>query len=154
LAYSPDGHWIATASLGPEQVVHLGDAGTGRQVREPLECDDRIAYVGFSPDGLRIAIGLRNGSFEVFDTATGECLGKAMLGHEIYVADTESPADGQRIVSAGYDSTVQAWDWRHDDRLKNLRAGSLANSVQFFPGGRYTVNVSNDGEMSLWDTES
>ncbi len=55
MAFSPDGHWLATASLSDKN-ARIWDASSGQQ-RYTLLHDDSLASVAFSPDGRWLAIG-------------------------------------------------------------------------------------------------
>ncbi|MXY99877.1 hypothetical protein F4Y93_04220 [Candidatus Poribacteria bacterium] len=64
----------------------------------------------FSPDDTVLLAGLRNGSIELFDMATGENT-NTLNGHTSIVETLVFSPDGKTLVSAGQDGTILVWDW-------------------------------------------
>jgi WD40 repeat protein len=59
VAFSPDGHRLASASI--DRTVQVWDADTGRPIGDPLTGhEDAVFSVAFSPDGQRLVWGSRD----------------------------------------------------------------------------------------------
>lgn len=63
VAYSPDGHWLASAGRDGSVVLYSPDGRLGRTFAFPGKC----YAVAFAPDGLRIAAGGDGGLAVVWD---------------------------------------------------------------------------------------
>ncbi len=73
----------------------------------------------FSPDDTVLLAGLRNGSIELFDMATGEKI-STLNGHTSIVETLVFSPDGKTLVSTGQDGTILVWDW--SKTLKGLHS--------------------------------
>lgn len=74
IAYSPDGKWIASASLmRGDSVARLWVAATGQQVRALHGNHQQITSIAFAPDGKTLATagGLSYATVRLWDPATG-----------------------------------------------------------------------------------
>jgi WD40 repeat protein len=107
VAFDPAGTTVAAAELG---AVRVRDAQTG-VVRQTFESGPlRVAAVGFSPDGSRLATGGADGTVRVWDVASGHELLTLLAGGE---AVTGVAWVGDRVfATAG--GTVHAWGWGAD----------------------------------------
>jgi WD40 repeat protein len=73
VAFSPDGHHLATASF--DTTVRLWDVDTGQPVGQPFAHGDIVNSVAFSPDGNRIASGSSDSTARLWPAAgTAEML--------------------------------------------------------------------------------
>ena len=74
VAFSPDGHRLASASW--DQTVRLWDADTGQPMGQPLTGHTgRLVSVAFSPDGHRLASAGEDQTIRVWDADTGQPIG-------------------------------------------------------------------------------
>ncbi|KAH7918618.1 WD40 repeat-like protein [Leucogyrophana mollusca] len=156
LAYSPDGHWIATTPIDDEREVQLLDADTGRPGREPLKCDASVSCVAFSPDGSRIAVGLWNGYFQVIDIATGESVVGPIKGHTHYVMSVVYSPDGHLLITGSGDSSIQAWDSKTGVEAGKPMLGHEddVQCISVSADGRIIASAGFDGTVRVWDLET
>ena len=74
MAFSPDGHRLATGS--DDGTVRLWDPATGVPLGDPLEGHKgSVSEMAFSPDGHRLASGGDDGTVRLWDPDTGQPLG-------------------------------------------------------------------------------
>jgi WD40 repeat protein len=108
LAYSPDGHRLASAH--DDRTVRVWNVDTHRQLFEPLRGHtDMARSVAFSPDGHLLASASFDGTVRLWDPTTGRPLADPFTGHLGPVSAVAFSPDGTRIASAGDDSTIRMW---------------------------------------------
>ena len=71
VAFSPDGHRLASASS--DSTVRIWDTDTGKEIGAPLTGPtNEVDTVAFSPDGHRLASGGLDATVRIWDTDTGK----------------------------------------------------------------------------------
>lgn len=166
LAWSPDGHRIATAAgsshsgASGDFVVRIWDTQTGKPVTPALRYDTTVFNLDFSPDGrfLLIATGMsavpsRPGEARILDASTG------VLSHPPITAPWPCMAarfssDGRRFVTAGpgssFEGGVRVWDAATGRPLTPpLRHPGAAVDAFFSPDGLLVASVGD--AVQLWD---
>ena len=79
MAFSPDGHRLATAS--GDNTVRMWDADTGQPIGDPLTGHTGgLVSVAFSPDGHRLASASAN-TIRLWNADTGQPIGAPLTGH-------------------------------------------------------------------------
>ncbi|KAG2343052.1 WD40 repeat-like protein [Suillus weaverae] len=126
------------------------------QMEKILHVNDVVCSVAMSPDGKRIACGLRDGTIQVWDKETGEALCAPLRGHTRFPTSVTFSPDGYRIVSGSYDNTVRVWDAKTGEALGSPLQGHTSHvlSVAISPDGRCIVSGSEDKTIRVWDMET
>jgi len=104
LAFSPDGKWLASASM--DTTVKIWDVQTGQLLRT-LQTKAELFDVTFSPDSSLVAAALNNNTVELWGVASGRLARTLNHGGEV-VSVAFSP-DGALLASGAYDSKVYLW---------------------------------------------
>jgi WD40 repeat protein len=118
-----------------------------------LPHDDDVLSAQYSPDGQKLVTSSRDATARIWNSQTGEMIGKPMK-HDAEVWFAQFSSDSKRILTAAADNVARLWDaesghpigapMRHDERLK---------SVRFSPDGRRVLTASGSGAR-IWDAES
>ena len=146
LAFSPDGHRIASGSW--DNTVKVWDVTLGKEILTFDGHAGMVTCVAFSPDGKRIASGGWDGSFKIWD-ATSQVIYVSKQGHSDAVMTAAFSPDGRRIaVSGAIDSaTLQVWDAATGENQLTLPDDS--GSAVFSPDGSA---LQASGPQRLSDT--
>ena len=69
-----------------------------------------VATGAYSPDGRHIAVGDQDGAVHIFDSTTGETVAELTGQHSARVVSLDFSPEGERLVSAAFDSQILIWD--------------------------------------------
>jgi len=114
-AFSPDGHLLAAATQGAEDMtentVRLWDTRTFQPVGEPIPVgDSAVTAAAFSRDGRTLAMGSADGTIRLWDVGDRD---HAELedppGHAEAVTFLDFSPDGTKLLSASRDHTMRMW---------------------------------------------
>ena len=117
LAFSPDGTKFAIAH---QQLIHLTDLLTGRELRLTEPKDNIISAMAVSPDGKTLAIG-SSGGIHLWNTDTGKILKMSLNRSQI--STLIFSRDGKKLVSGDSQGKVQIWNTNTGDELTNFLTG-------------------------------
>ncbi len=157
LAFSPDGHRVASASQ--DRTVKIWDAATGQELRTLTGHTDLVSRVAFNPDGDRLVSGGQDRTVRVWDVASGRPI-RTLTGHLGWVYHVSFSPDGQRIASAGGQfgraGEVKLWNAATGQELMKFGGPlDVVSSLAFSPDGRLIASIASAAglvEVSVWDS--
>jgi WD40 repeat protein len=160
---------VEAAPIGPSRIAVAGRVGiilslddTGNAAAAPLrlhDVNDMISSLAWSPDGRRLACGLRNGSVHVFEAATGRMTG-TLAPHERQIFDIAWSPDDRVIVTADAEC-LRISDVATLSTYDDLRPGWHIETMCVAADGRFiaiggfalTPNPDGRGRLAILDLD-
>jgi YD repeat-containing protein len=105
VAFSPDGHLVAAGQLDGLSLWDVTSATLRREIRMGA-----VFSVAFTDDGRLLAAGGGDGRIVLFDVASGNNLGAALVGHTKPVERLAFSRDGSFLASTDRSGTMMLWD--------------------------------------------
>ncbi|NKQ22944.1 WD40 repeat domain-containing protein [Streptomyces galbus] len=153
VAFSPDGHFLATASS--DGSVQLWDPATQPPVGHllPTNRDWPVLGLAFSPDGTLLATASRDSTVQLWDPATCAPVGAPLTGHSQPVLAAAFSPDGGLLATTGLDGTVRLWNPTTRASIGQPLTGHKgpAYAVVFSPDGSLLATASRDSTAQLWN---
>ena len=164
--FSPDGNTLATGG----DKLRLWDAHSLQEIGPPIPevTDDAgITTIAFSPDGKTVATGGEDGTARLWNLATRQQIGQALVANsggpdngETGVNVVLFSPDGSTLATAGDDGIVRLWDpdvYREigsSITVAGPYANAVMNAVAFSPDGKLLATANGDGSVRLWGVAS
>ena len=153
VAFSPDGHTLATGSWD-DNIVRLWDVQTGQSTATLTEHTSWVTSVAFSSDGNTLASGSEDRTIRLWDVTTRQ-LKNTLIDDPGDVSCVAFSPTGTTLASGNWDKTAQLWDVT-TGQLKATLAGhkDAIFSIAFSPDGITLATGSYDQTVSLWNAET
>lgn len=163
ISFSADGSILASGSS--DSTVKLTTAGAWQEVsyvRDP----QNFYSLAFSHDGKLLAAGtlvshqqgqiVSNAGIKLFDAKTRkEIAPPLMFAGEAYARSLAFSPDGQLLIAAVSDASLQVWNVSNWHLIEKLAAhGNMANAVAFSQDGRRFASAGDEGKVKIWDTST
>jgi WD40 repeat protein/serine/threonine protein kinase len=152
VALAPDGNLLAIASV-TGRAVHLWDLAA-RCERATLPHEEDVTAVAFSPDGMLLASGCRDGSIRLWDMASRREM-NVFRGHAQLLGSVVFSPDGLTLASGGFDGRVRLWDIATQSPIASFDAHKApVFCMSFSADGKTLASGGADSTVQLWDTVS
>jgi WD40 repeat protein/putative methionine-R-sulfoxide reductase with GAF domain len=156
LAFSHDGHWLATENSS--NTVALRDPITGLEIRalpsdKPLGAlgSNWVYSIAFSPDGQWLASGVDDKTVRLWDVKTGQKV-RDLTGLRRPVIYIAFSPDGRLLATGDDEKNIRIWDAASGEEIYKLSGHKKpVNAVAFSPDGRWLASASADKTVKLWD---
>jgi WD40 repeat protein/energy-coupling factor transporter ATP-binding protein EcfA2 len=162
LAFSPDGHLLATGNLGPASEIRLWDVSGPGEPR-PLatlstSSADAVRLLAFSPDSRTLVTGQQSDDivslWDVTDPRRPQAVAP-LTGFAGAVQSVAFSPDGHTMATGGADRTTRLWDLTNPRRPRALTAlpgpAGGVYALAFSPDGRTLAIASADTVVRLAD---
>ena len=156
LAFSPDGRYLASASLS--RIVTVWDT-TSSNLLHAIPHTGNVLAVAFSANSRRLVSAGEDRTVHVWDATRlddkqqpREVLG--LLGHADMVGCVAVSPTG--LASASHDKTIRIWDATplgpdESEGTPTFRQGHEVRTLAVRPDGRFVVSAGNGPCAKVWD---
>src|SRR5713226_4559227 len=154
LAFSPDGHVLATGSW--DGAIKLWDIEQGALLWTNWSTE-RIERLAFAPNGRTLASGGDDATVRLWDVQRGTLL-QTLIGHSGPVYALAWSPDGSLLASGGFDMQIRLWEMQEAQPEASARMltghTDWILALTFAPDGRTLASGSFDRTVKLWDVDS
>ncbi|MEI6763996.1 MAG: caspase family protein [Bacteroidota bacterium] len=139
--------------LNSNDIATLYETSSCKIVQRFQGVGERTRHIAFSPDGKDILISADN-SFDIWDAATGNHLGKPTASGSMLISATYSP-DGKYIATVSFDKKLTLTD-AESGRLLYCRYNimPMLRVATFSPDSKYLAAACADSTAIIWETAS
>ena len=103
------------------KIIRVYSTTDGSVLREIKKHTDWVTAVEFSPDGVLLATGDRNGGLFVWEAFTGREY-FSLRGHTAMITDVSWRDDSNVLASSSEDTTIKLWEMENGGNIKSWGA--------------------------------
>src|SRR3990172_2510962 len=155
------GHTASALSVTSREagLFSAGNDGTVRQWQDMthrsmqiLDLNKELISAAVSPDGLKTAVGFKDGTLELFTLPDLKPLWQKPDAHTDAILRLAFSQDGLKLVSASFDKTAKVWAVDDRKALHTLEGHEDAvHAAAFSPDSKLVATASYDGNIGLFD---
>ncbi|MCC6796299.1 MAG: protein kinase [Candidatus Hydrogenedentes bacterium] len=151
LRYSPDGRsllsWRSTGG------IVLWNESYVQPARQLLPPDVKVLSLQFSNDSSRMCAGLKDGSAQILDVATGNVL-TTLSGHTKAIDDIQFSSDNLLVATGSGDGAIGLWDAVAGKQLHVYVGHSAeASKIRFTKNDALLISCSSDTTVKAWQVK-
>jgi WD40 repeat protein len=157
LAFSPNGHLVATAASEAPAVdsrcwIQTWDIRDGRAVGRPIDAGLWVNALFFDPSGRRLFSNCENETqVRVWEAETHRAIEPSLQMWSV-VRSWHFSADGTHLVVGSEDGIARIWRLDSGERkFPFLPHTAWVECVQFSPDGTRLLTTSDDCTAKIWD---
>ena len=166
LSFSPDGSTLT--SVSEDKTVYLWDISTGERkktlanqglITEPLEPQEKIEKLFFSPDGSTLATVRFNNTIRLWDTTTGS-LKQTFISQDTDIKDTDYnkkiktvlfSRDKRTVISFTQGGIIRLWDIPTGKHKQLADHSYYIRNICLSTDGKTLATAGMDHTIHLWD---
>lgn len=156
-AFSPDERFVAVlgqTKVGPslDHDTQVFETPTGKNILalKAASPDKQVLAVAFGPDGNQMAVGIKDGTARVIETATGKEIA-TLKGNESKVVAVAFSPDGRFVATGSFDQTARVFDAATGKQVSQLKHGDVVDAVAFSPDGLLVATGSYDKTARVFE---
>ncbi|OAQ24233.1 WD40 repeat-like protein [Linnemannia elongata AG-77] len=108
----------------------------------------------YSPDGTSLAVGLRDGCINIYDTSTWLAT-RTFQGHQGCINSIAYSPTGHQLLSGSNDKTLRLWDSESGSCVFVLEGHTdEVKTVAFSPTGKQVASAGRDKTVRVWDVHT
>lgn len=153
IAVSPDGHSIAVLHYNdPPQII---DVTTHHVITLSVQSNAGLEALAFSRDGTQVAIGLRDGLTNIYDSRTGAEMPKLVGGLRGKISAIAFSPDNRTLAISSEFTSLKIWNLatRHEIMTLTNPTGNI-RAITFGDDGKTLKAVSDQGIVKVWRASS
>ncbi len=154
IAYSPDGHYLASSS--GDHTVRIWDMQSKAETKVIGAHTSGVYQVVFSPDGKSVATCGGDKVAKIFEIAKD--------GQDPQVFQDKTPTifnclsfskDGRTLASGGADHLIRLWDIATGQVLRTIHGhADSVSSIAFSPDGTELASAGADQTIRIWPVDT
>ncbi|MFF8265305.1 WD40 repeat domain-containing protein [Streptomyces virginiae] len=150
VAFSPDGHTLATGSY--DKTVRLWDMDAEKSRATLTGHTQAVTSVAFSPDSSTLAPGSDDATVRFWDVIKEEGFSTLPVSDGYTVSSVAFSRDGSAFAAGSADTMVHLWDVQSgEERASLIGHTGPVFSVAFSPDDITLATTSHDHTVKLWD---
>ena len=155
---SPESTRFATVTGGRDHKASIWNITTGERLVGPIQHDDYIAGIKFSPNGEHIATAVADNTIRVFDSRNGDQLITIKASTSPWSVPSTPLAwsnNGQQIFAASRDRKIKSFDVSTGSQLveSQVHGDGEVRFIALAANGKFLVTFAGHS-MSFWDTST